>query len=105
MKLEIQNKSQVGNNNQQVGWNNLEEMSGENTIQDEYLKNVYEPASVFVPVTPEIWARMWSSEMKTKKSLKIGWLDVRIKIVIRLNFEIGYKKQLSNLIMIVVTKL
>ena len=95
MQLKIQNKSQVGNSNQQVGWNNLEEIPGENITQDEYLKNVDEPASVFVPVTPEIWARMWSSEMKTKKSLKIGWLEVRI----------NYKKQFSNLIIIDVSKL
>lgn len=69
-------------------WSNLEEVLGKSfqSTQDsdnddiEYLKNFNEPTSVVVPVTPGIWDRMYSDELKTKKSLKIGWLDVSIKV-------------------------
>jgi len=74
-----------GNDNQHVDpdWSNLEEVLGKSfqSTQDsdnddiEYLKNFNEPTSVVVPVTPGIWDRMYSDELKTKKSLKIGWLD------------------------------
>ena len=62
----------------------MEEVPGENFTQDinnEYHKNVDESGKVEVDVTPEIWGRMWSSELKTKKALKSGWLDVSIKVI------------------------
>ena len=50
-----------------------------------YLENVNDPTSVVVPITRDIFDRMWDSELRTKKSLKIGWLNVSFKIIMTLN--------------------
>ena len=72
---------------------NFEGVPGENfTQQDdgELLENVDDPEEVKVPVTPQIWDRMWCPGLKTKKNLKNGWLDVSVEIFV--NFEVFYKK-------------
>ena len=82
---------------------NFEGVPGGNFVQQddgEYLENVVDdPVEVKVPVTPEIWDRMWCPGLKTKKNLKIGWLDVSVENFV--NFEVFYK---NNFILIAVIR-